>query len=58
MAKMDKWGKLREKLTEWRNNLRECSNPTAEECGAVLAYATVLRLMTELEVSEKKLDKA
>lgn len=54
MAKIDKWGKLRVELTKSRDNLWECSNPTAEECGALWAYGAVLRLMTELEASEKK----
>lgn len=58
MAKIDKWKKLREELKGWMINLREISNLTAEQSGALMAYATVCRLMTELEVSEKKLDKA
>lgn len=54
MEKINKWKRLREELKGWMNNLRAISNLTAEQNGALVAYATVYRLMTELEVSEKK----
>lgn len=58
MAKISKWENLKVELMKWRINLQGISNLTAEQCGALLAYTTVFRLMTELEISEKKLDKA
>ena len=58
MEKINKWERLKVELMKWRINFQGISNLTAEQCGALSAYTTVFRLMTELEILEKKLDKA
>lgn len=56
MAKMNKWDKLVEDVSQFRIAVMIC-NPTAEQCGAFYAYDKVLRRMKEIEALEKRLDK-